>query len=116
VAYPAEEQSGGLLKFVLPTDGTVVLGRGIGITPKAPHVATAKLFLDFVLSEEGQNAVAEGGLSSYRDSVKLTEGRHTFQEVEKLAGKDGVIQVPYEVVPEDKVTEFTDRWDGLLGK
>jgi iron(III) transport system substrate-binding protein len=116
VAYPAEEQSGGLLKFVLPTDGTVVLGRGIGITPKAPHVATAKLFLDFVLSEEGQNAVAEGGLSSYRDSVKLTEGRHTFQEVEKLAGKKGVIQVPYEVVPEDKVTEFTEKWDGMLAK
>ena len=83
---------------MLPKDGTVVLGRGIGITPKAPHPATAKLFLDFVLSEAGQNAVAEGGLSSYRDNVKLTEGRHTYQEVEKLAGKDGIIRVPYEVV------------------
>ena len=116
VGYPAEAQSGGLLKFVLPKDGTVVLGRGIGITPMAPHPATAKLFLDFVLSEAGQNAVAEGGLSSYRDNVKLTEGRHTYQEVEKLAGKDGIIRVPYEVVSESNVNSFVSKWDGMLGK
>lgn len=115
VGYPAEAESGGLLKFVLPKDGTVVLGRGIGITPNAPHPATAKLFMDFVLSEAGQNAVAEGGLSSYRDSVTLTEGRHTYQEVEKLAGKDAIIRVPYTVVPDADVNSFVSKWDGLLG-
>ncbi len=115
VGYPAQDASGGLVKFVLPTDGTVVLGRGIGITPKAPHPATAKLFLDFVLSETGQNAVAEGGLSSYRDSVELTEGRHTYQEVEKVAGKDGIIQVPYEVVADSDVTSFVSKWNAQLG-
>jgi iron(III) transport system substrate-binding protein len=116
VGYPAEAASGGLLKFVLPKDGTVVLGRGIGITPKAPHPATAKLFLNFVLSEAGQNAVAEGGLSSYRDNVTLTEGRHTYQEVEKLAGKDGIIRVPYKVVSETDVKSFVSKWDSKLGK
>ncbi|MGN5732458.1 ABC transporter substrate-binding protein [Arthrobacter psychrochitiniphilus] len=115
VGYPAEKASGGLVKFVLPTDGTVVLGRGIGITPKAPHPATAKLFLDFVLSETGQNAVAEGGLSSYRDNVELSEGRHTYQEVEKLAGKDGIIRVPYTVVPDAEVTAFVSKWNAQLG-
>ena len=98
VGYPAEKASGGLVKFVLPTDGTVVLGRGIGITPKAPHPATAKLFLDFVLSETGQNAVAEGGLSSYRDNVEL-----------------GIIRVPYTVVPDAEVTAFVSKWNAQLG-
>lgn len=116
VGYPAEAESGGLLKFVLPKDGTVVLGRGIGITPDAPHPATAKLFMDFVLSEAGQNAVAEGGLTSYRDSVKLTDGRHTYQEVEKLAGKDAIIRVPYTVASPSDVDTFVAKWDGLLGK
>lgn len=116
VAYPAESQSGGLVKFVMPTDGTVVLGRGIGITPKAPHPATAKLFLDFVLSADGQNAVAEGGLSSYRDNVKLTEGRHTYQEVEKVAGTKGIIRVPYEVTSDSDVSSFVDKWNSNLGK
>lgn len=116
VAYPAQDQSSGLVKFVMPTDGTVVLGRGIGITPKAPHPATAKLFLDFVLSADGQNAVAEGGLSSYRDNVKLVDGRHTYQEVQKVAGKDGIIRVPYEVTSDSQVTDFVGKWNGLLGK
>ncbi len=66
-AYPMVEDSGGLLELSFPDDGTVVLPRGIGIPAKAPHAATAKLFIDFVLSEEGQRAVAEGGLTSYRD-------------------------------------------------
>ncbi|WP_245723572.1 ABC transporter substrate-binding protein [Paramicrobacterium humi] len=115
-AYPMQEKSGGLFDLVFPDDGTVVLGRGIGITPKAPHAATAKLFIDFVLSEEGQNAVAEGGLSSYRDSVKLTEGRHTYQEVVDAVGEDAIIRVPYKVTSDDDVKAFVDRWDGLLGK
>ncbi len=116
VAYPAEADSAGLLKFVLPDDGTVVLGRGIGITPTAPHPATAKLFLDFVLSEAGQNAVAEGGLTSYRDSVEQTEGRHTYQEIEKAVGDEAIIRVPYKVVSDADVQTFVDRWNGLLGK
>lgn len=116
VAYPAEADSAGLLKFVLPTDGTVVLGRGIGITPEAPHPATAKLFLDFVLSAAGQSAVAEGGLTSYREGVELREGIHTYQEIEKVAGKDGIIRVPYEIVSDADVNAFVAKWDGLLAK
>lgn len=116
VAYPAEADSAGLLKFVLPTDGTVVLGRGIGITPNAPHPATAKLFLDFVLSADGQAAVAEGGLTSYRDGVELRDGIHTYQEIEATAGKDGIIRVPYETVSDSDVDSFVAKWDGMLGK
>jgi iron(III) transport system substrate-binding protein len=116
VGFPAEKDAGGLLKFVLPKDGTDVIGRGIAITPKAPHVDTAKLFVDFVLSEDGQSAVAEGGLASYRDNVKQAEGLHTYQEVEEKAGKDNIIVVPYEATPEADVKTFSDKWNGLLGK
>ncbi|MEO3855122.1 hypothetical protein ABGB08_09450 [Acrocarpospora sp. B8E8] len=47
-----------------------MLSRGIGIAAKAPHAATAKLFVDFVLSQ-GQRAVAVGGLTSYRCPAKF---------------------------------------------
>jgi len=63
------DNSGGLFQVTFLDDGTVVLPRGIGIAPKAPHANTAKLFLDFVLSSEGQRAVVEGSLTSYRDDV-----------------------------------------------
>jgi len=113
-SYPIVDSSGGLYQVVLPEDGTVVLPRGIGIVPDAPHEATAKLFLDFVLSEEGQNAVAEGGLTSYRDSVEAAEGRHTYQEVVDAVGEDQIIIGTYELVPDDEVQEFVDRWNALL--
>lgn len=115
-SYPQVEKAPGIFDFVFPKDGTVVLGRGIGITPKGPHPATAKLFLDFVLSEEGQNAVAEGGLTSYRDSVKQVEGLHTYQELVQKAGEDAIIRVPYEITSDADVKAFTDKWNGLLGK
>ncbi|MGH3638224.1 MAG: ABC transporter substrate-binding protein [Mycobacterium sp.] len=115
-AYPKVADSGGLLGLTFLDDGTVVLPRGIGIPAKAPHAATAKLFTDFVLSEEGQRAVAEGGLTSYRDGIEATDGRHTYQELVKAVGQDNVIDVPYVTVPEDQVKAFTERWDGLLGR
>ncbi len=115
-AYPKVDDSGGLLGLSFYDDGTVVLPRGIGIPAKAPHPATAKLFVDFVLSEEGQRAVAEGGLTSYRDGIEATDGRHTYHELVQAVGEENVIDVAYTKVPEDKVKEFTDRWDGLLGR
>jgi len=116
VAFPQEQKAAGIFSFVFPKDGTVVLGRGIGITPKGPHPATAKLFLDFVLSEEGQNAVAEGGLTAYRDSVKQVDGLHTYQEIVDKAGESAIIRVPYKVTSDADVKAFTDKWNGLLGK
>jgi iron(III) transport system substrate-binding protein len=115
-AYPKVKDTGGLLGLSFYDDGTVVLPRGIGIPAKAPHPATAKLFTDFVLSEEGQRAVAEGGLTSYRDGIEAADGRHTYQELVAAVGQQNVIDVPYVKVPDDQVKSFTDRWDGLLGR
>lgn len=115
-AYPVVDKSGGLFQVTFLDDGTVVLPRGIGITPKAPHPNTAKLFLDFLLSAEGQRAVAEGGLTSYRDSVQPAKGLHTYQEVVQKVGEQNVVLAKYQRVPDDQVTSFVSRWDGLLAR
>ncbi|MFG2964894.1 MULTISPECIES: ABC transporter substrate-binding protein [unclassified Streptomyces] len=115
-AYPKVKESGGLLALTFLDDGTVVMPRGIGIAAKAPHAATAKLFTDFVLSAEGQRAVAEGGLTSYRDGIEATDGRHTYQELVKAVGQKNVIDVKYTKVPDAEVKAFTTRWNGLLGR
>ena len=115
-AYPVVENSGGLFEVTFLDDGTVVLPRGIGITPEAPHANTAKLFVAFVLSSEGQRAVAEGGLTSYREDVTAAEGLHTYQEIVDEVGEENVIFAGYELVPEPDVAEFVSRWDGLLAK
>jgi iron(III) transport system substrate-binding protein len=111
-AYPVVEDSAGLVKIVFPKDGTVVLPRGIGIASEAPHPATSKLFLDFALSEEGQRAVAEGGLASYREGVE-GEGLHTYQEVVDAVGEDNIIHVDYKAVAKNDADAWLKRFDGL---
>jgi len=116
VAYPAETDSEGIFKPIFPDDGTPVLARAIGIAADAPHPATSKLFLDFVLSQEGQQATAEGGLTSWRDGVKAGYGIHTYQELVGKIGQDKVLQASYELIPEADVNAFVDKWNGMLGK
>ncbi|MFD7409138.1 ABC transporter substrate-binding protein [Streptomyces sp. NPDC059866] len=114
-AYPVVEDSAGLVEIVFPKDGTIVLPRGLGIAAKAPHPATSKLFLDFALSQEGQRAVAEGGLSSYRKGVE-GEGLHTYQEVVDAVGEDNIIAVEYAPVAKNDADAWLDRFNGLLKK
>jgi iron(III) transport system substrate-binding protein len=115
-SYPVVKESGGKFQITFLDDGTVVLPRGLGITPQAPHLNTAKLFTDFVLSKEGQRAVAEGGLTSYRADVPRVEGLHTYQEVVEQVGEDMVIPVKYQLVPDADVQQFVTRWNGLLAR
>lgn len=113
-ALTAEQRTGGLIKAVFPTDGTPLLRRGIGIAAGAPHEATAKLFLDFVLSEAGQTAVSEGGLTTYRDGVQRAEdGVATYREVVDDVGADHLIFVPYTKASDEEIDEFSARWESL---
>jgi iron(III) transport system substrate-binding protein len=112
-AFPVVKDSGGLFKIALPDDGTVVLPRGLGIASKAPHAATAKLFMDFTLSAEGQQAVQEGGLSSFREGVKPVEFTYTYADLVKEVGEDNIISVPYEKVSAAETAAFTERWNSL---
>jgi iron(III) transport system substrate-binding protein len=113
-ALTAEQRTGGLIKAVFPTDGTPLLRRGLGIANGAPHEATAKLFLDFVLSETGQTAVSEGGLTSYRDGVQRAEdGVATYREVVESVGADHLIFVPYIKASDEEIDDFSTRWESL---
>ncbi len=49
---------GAKLKCLFPDEGVVLLGQGSFILAKAPHPNAAKLWLDFMLSEQGQTILA----------------------------------------------------------
>jgi iron(III) transport system substrate-binding protein len=114
LGYEQEERSSGLVKFVLPNDGTLLLGRGTGIIEEAPHPNTARLFLDFLLSEEGQRAVAEGGLTAYRDGIAGTQGLRSYQDLVAEVGEESIVVVPFDAVPTGEVEQFTGRVADLL--
>lgn len=116
VGYSQEQKSAGLVKFVLPKDGTLLLGRGAGIINKAPHPNTARLFVDFLLSDEGQRAVAEGGLTAYRDGIAGTEGLRTYQDLVNEVGEESVVVVPFELTPEAEVEAYRTRFNDLMSQ
>jgi iron(III) transport system substrate-binding protein len=58
------------IAFVLPKDYTLVLSRVAFIAKRAPHPNAARLYLDFLLSQRGQSALAtKSGLLSVRSDL-----------------------------------------------
>jgi iron(III) transport system substrate-binding protein len=51
--FQANER-GANLKYLLPEEGIVLMAAGSFILTKAPHPNAAKLWVDFMLSEQGQ--------------------------------------------------------------
>ncbi|WP_299428017.1 ABC transporter substrate-binding protein [uncultured Shimia sp.] len=103
---------GEVIGWNFPADGTPVFLRGMGITAKAEHDAAAKVFLDFVLSEEGQYAVADGKLTAYRPGVKPeSETSYSLDEViEAIGGEENMIFIDYDDDMVKNFEAFNDRW------
>lgn len=115
LVHPVIRKSAGLVEYVYPDDGVVVLPLGVGVVAGAPNPATAKLFIDFILSQKGQVAVTEGGLYAYRKGTPDdAPEQHTYQELVDEVGKDSIIFVEYESVSKGKVSEFKDHFFGLM--
>jgi iron(III) transport system substrate-binding protein len=64
------------LGVVLPADYTIVMSR-IGFIPKgAPHPNAAKLFLDYLLSKDGQTRLAARSLGAVRYDIPANPMKH----------------------------------------
>ena len=53
-AYAEMEKLGERIKYILPSDATVIAPDSIGILKGAPNIEVAKKFINFVLSKSGQ--------------------------------------------------------------
>ena len=58
----------------MPRDYTLVMSRIALIPAAATHPAAAKLFLDFLLSRQGQQFLAARSMPSVRTDVSIPEG------------------------------------------
>lgn len=101
-----------IIAWNFPSDGTPIFLRGMGISAKATHPAAAQVFLDFLLSEPGQQAIAEGGLTPYRPGVQV-EGdlRFSLDEVyAAIGGEENSILIDYDRQMVADEAEFIARW------
>lgn len=103
---------GEIIGWNFPKDGTVIFPRGMAVTSKAKHPAAAKIFLDFILSEAGQAAVADGKLTPYRPGfVAQGDLSYSLDEVaEAVGGKEKLLMINYDRKMIDGNAAFSARW------
>lgn len=97
------------------TDYTPAFSRLALISKGAPHPNAAKLFVDFTLSKEGQEALASGGLPSVREDV--TSGLNIKTLNEKVGGGLKPIAVDeglLEYMDPAKRVQFFNDWKAAI--
>jgi iron(III) transport system substrate-binding protein len=103
-------QKGGKLKFMLPQEGSVLLPQSMFILKKAPHPNAAKLWVDFVLSEQGQTILVRG--------EAMISGRSGFKSPlpEYAPGIDSLnlINVDWQGLSTGKLKTLRDEWIGVF--
>lgn len=113
--FPRLEQPGGeLLGFSFPDDGTIMMLRGMGIPKDAANPNSAKLFVDYALSHEGQTLIGKGGLTPYRDDVDESEVRYTYQGIEQEVGKENLIVAGFDKGLIDEAPAFIEKWNAAM--
>lgn len=105
-----------ILGWTLPSDGVPVMMRGIAVTEEAKNPNAARLFLDFMLSHEGQIAAGEGGMTPYRPDVSPDEVPFfTYDELAKKAGgEDQLMVIGYDPALVEGYDGFISRWNSLF--
>jgi iron(III) transport system substrate-binding protein len=100
-----------ILGWSLIEDGTPVFVRGMAVTKKAVSKASARLFLEWALSHEGQVAIGKSGLTPYRADVKKDEVPFlTYQSIVDQIGEKNVIPILYDRAMVTESASFLARW------
>jgi ABC-type Fe3+ transport system substrate-binding protein len=105
-------QKGAKLKFMLPEEGVVLLPQTMFILKKAPHPNAAKLWVDFILSEEGQTLIVRG--------EALISGRAGFRSplpdyappIESLK----LIPIDWRSLSTDELKKIRAEWTGIFNR
>ncbi len=103
-------QKGGKLKFMLPEEGAVLLPQSMFILAKAPHPNAARLWVDFVLSEQGQTILVKG--------EAMVSGRSGFKSPlpDYAPGIDSLklINVDWQGLSSEKLKGLRNEWTDVF--
>lgn len=96
-------------------DYTAAFSRLVALAKDAPHPNAAKLFIDYVLSKEGQNALASSGFPAVRTDTDKGLNVTTLNErvgghLQPIAIDEGLLEY---LKPQTRV-EFFKQWKAAL--
>lgn len=105
-----------LLGWAYMRDATPLVPRGIGVTRRGASPASAKLFLNYVYSTQGQQIMCEAGFTAFRLKFKPARGcRNTLAEVYRIVGQKNTIFVPFSQKFVNDRPGFQSRWHSIFG-
>jgi iron(III) transport system substrate-binding protein len=103
-------QKGARLKFMMPEEGVVLLPQSMFILKQAPHPNAAKLWIDFVLSERGQNVLVKG--------EALISGRAGFRsplpDYAPALDSLNVIKIDWEKTSKAELQKMREEWVSIF--
>jgi iron(III) transport system substrate-binding protein len=101
-----------LAEYSFMQDATPLIPRGIAVTAKASSPASAQLFLDFLYSPAGQDALCAGGfeatMNDYHPSTSCTASLTALQ-AQVPANTTYLVPISQEVL--DQQSSITQRWN-----
>lgn len=80
-----EKAKGAPIEFVFPTEGVSVVTEPVAILKSAKNVEAARKFVDFVLSQAGQEVVVKQGYVPARASLPMPAGFPARDQIKALA-------------------------------
>ncbi|MBK5143878.1 ABC transporter substrate-binding protein [Budviciaceae bacterium BWR-B9] len=106
------------LGIAYPSDYTLVLSRVTFISKQAKNVNAAKLWLDYLLSQKGQDIVAnQANITSIRDDIN---GDNDVAGTTKLLGNSlkpiPVNETLLEYLEQNKRLDYLKKWRSVTGK
>ncbi|MCB0967738.1 MAG: extracellular solute-binding protein, partial [Ilumatobacter sp.] len=107
------QEQGDVLDYQYLADATPLVPRAMGVPTGADSPASAKLLINWLLSEDGQATICLGGLTPYRDGVDCEYG---YEAIADIVGEDNMIVVDYDPAAEAERDAIQSRWNEAFGR
>lgn len=99
-------------------EGQPLIARTAAIPKESTNVNTAKLFLDFLISHEGQVAAARSGMTPVRADITPAQSELSYQRMGAVVGGESkLFQLDFDSLPDAaQEQEMRTRWRRALGR
>jgi iron(III) transport system substrate-binding protein len=105
----------GLANYVFMKDATPLVPRGIAVAVGAQNPASAQLFLDFLFSNPGQQALCAAGFEASASGFTPTNGcTASLPQLYRTVPKASTYLVPYSSVVLGQQAAITARWNRIF--
>jgi ABC-type Fe3+ transport system substrate-binding protein len=112
LAQGALQQYKGIAAYTFMQDATPLIPRGIAVTTKAASPASAQLFLDFLYSAAGQQALCAGGFEATMNDFKPAAGcTASLTSLASQVPAASTYLVPIDQDVLDQQAKITSQWN-----